>query len=248
MATRELTILEYDDDGTPFVPRHSCFPKSLGDKLVSLPTEVFDMTEADLEASVRPSYSDNIVKKHFLKAFHEASKNGTIISMKAMCYGVMLLQTFSTKLKNPLYGAWLIAPISSYNAVMETYLKVARDRYSELLTMSIKKVGRDGEETDQIDPKKAALLLSVIKNVEDRALGSSLQRQVSVSTKEPATKDGEIAKLNADAVDKRLKELELQLGEKPYNSDDLIEAEVVDATQVQQIIDGNERARSEDEG
>ena len=125
----------------------------------------------------------------------------------------------------------------------------AKKRYADLINMSINKY-KDGEPTNEVDPKKASVLLAVIKNLEDRSMGSALQRQISVSTKEPSGKEDKAA-LDMTAVNKRLKELELQLGESmPATNEEYIEAEVMESVepQIQCIDRAIERIETENDG
>ena len=59
-------------------------------------------------------------------------------------------------------------------------------------------------------PKKAAVLLQVIKNLEDRIKGTAIQRQVNVNASEPTKKTK--SELDMSEVERKLMELEKQLG------------------------------------
>ena len=190
-----------------------------------------------------------MIKRIFWSEFAHADKTGTKVNVKRMLTGVSMQTTFYCKIQNSqAYIPWLLTPIVEYNNVINGFLDKAKDRYEDLISMPIYKF-RNGEITDDVDPKKAAVLLAVIKNLEDRGLGSALQRQVSISTTEPSSKIDESTQLDRESIDKRLMELELQLGEQTYESNqEYIDAEVIsDGSQIQRIDEVKEELPAEND-
>ena len=74
-----------------------------------------------------------------------------------------------------------------------------------------KKKKVDGEIVyyEDICPKKAGILLSTIKQLEDRKLGVAVQRQINVTQKEDSIKAEPV---DSKKMDERLEEIEHKLG------------------------------------
>ena len=243
-------LLEIGDDGNPSIPYVHILPKIVATAFGRCPAAAFSMTESALELAVKPNYLDIQIKKRLWEEFIEMDKTGCNMKVSRMIHGVCNTKTFYSRMQtNPMFVAWLMIPISTYATVIEGFMHDAKKRYADLINMSINKY-KDGEPTNEVDPKKASVLLAVIKNLEDRSMGSALQRQISVSTKEPSGKEDKAA-LDMTAVNKRLKELELQLGESmPATNEEYIEAEVMESVepQIQCIDRAIERIETENDG
>ena len=115
--------------------------------------------------------------------------------------------------------AWVTAPLVPLEMKISAALSIGAERFEELVNMDITTTRRIKNEDDEwvmiqeVDPKKAMVLVTVMKHLADRHMGLAVQKQVNVNISEPNLKDGERADLNMDKVNERLKELEEKLGE-----------------------------------
>jgi len=184
--------------------------------------EQYDGVElAILTAKSKPKPHEHIAKKAFWREYNAAVKAGRRVNTAAFLHDVCSLAVFKKLLLSPIKLAWFMAPSISYSTKVETLLDRSTERYEELINMSImttKKIKVDDEDVliKEVDAKKAMVLLSVIKNLEERVKGSAVQRNVSVKTTEPSGTDTE-ARVDMNAVNTRLKELEEKLGEMPVD-------------------------------
>lgn len=110
--------------------------------------------------------------------------------------------------------AWITSPLDSYEDKSKAALDMVTQRYEDLINMDImttkkRKVGDEWEEYREVCPRKATVLLQVIKNLEDRIKGTAIQRQVNVNTTEPRQKSK--AELDMNEVNNRIIELESRL-------------------------------------
>lgn len=242
-----LTLIDFEEDGTPTIPFSHRFPRTMARALESLPTTYYSMTEMDLASLAKPNYVDMLAKKRVWEDFAVADKTNDRMVLKRALHGVCQPKYLTDKMRNnPAFAAWMIVPIASYTTVIDGFVSKAKERYADLIEMSIFKY-KDGEPTQEVDPKKAAVLLSVIKNLEDRSIGMALQRSISIKTDAPKADKIE---LDAGAVDQRLRELEIQLGEKSFKDNDgYVKAEVIncDSAPVQQLVEDKERSEKEND-
>jgi hypothetical protein len=238
-------LITVNEEGTPEVPYYHKFPKTIATALNKISTDLYDKSIEELETMVRPNHTDRRIKKALWDEFAHADKHGTKMLLKRICHGICNVSHFTKRIGgNPALALWLISPMVEYNDTIESLLEDVKGRYEELINMPIVKF-RDGEPTDEVDPKKAAVLLSVIKNLEDRAVGMALQRSVSI--KQTIGEKDEIVDVDVKRIDERLKELELQLGETTPTGaiENIVDAEVIDCNEapVQRLIDEKERSQ-----
>ena len=136
--------------------------------------------------------------------------------------------------------AWLTSPLTSYEDKTKAALDMVTERYDELISMDITTTRRikdeDGEYRliKETDPKKALVLLQVIKNLEDRIKGTTIQRQISITSGSPSGQGSSPVALDMTAVEDRLKELEKEIG--------VVKEIEYDSTRIQQDdVNGGER-------
>lgn len=217
-ATFNNLIISEDDPTSELAEIKSTMPYQVIAQYHTIPDSFHELSMEDIEKKADIGFSDWKIKTSFWKFYKYAAKSGKRMTVAKVISGITNNKTFTSRfLHNPLRLAWLLSPSTPYQIQVETLLDKSVERYQELIAMKIttkKKIKVDGEEVwiEEVDPKRAMVLLNVIKNLEERAMGSSLQRQLSISAKEPKSKDDERAEVNMDAVDERLKELEEKLG------------------------------------
>jgi hypothetical protein len=188
-----------------------------------IPEDLLYLSEEALRNKLNPSIKYYEVKRSFWEEYTLAHDRG--VNMRNWrIYDGKYSKTFFYKifLKNKTLLAWIISPMVQYEDRVSAALDRSLERYDELINMDItstKKIKDPSAETGyrivtETDPKKALVLLQVIKNLEDRVKGTAVQRQVSVTTSEPSGQGIKSATINKEAIDKRLQELETKLN--PY--------------------------------
>lgn len=223
MASKQPLIITEDSDPYDTAEMQNTLPEAVLNAMNNLPLEYLDMAGEELTAKANPSYNDEKVKVNFWKMFKSCSRRETRMSIKNIVMGYYGKDAFYERIgSNPAWLAWLLTPVESYAVNVETLLNRSVDRYKELVDMDImttrviRWTDEDGEKhsktVKEVDAKKAAVLLQVIKNLEERAHGSSIHRQISVNTSEPTTDKENKSELDMDKVNQKLLELERKLG------------------------------------
>lgn len=188
--------------------------------------------EEEVRSRFKCSVVDHELKQAFWRELALAQKQERKIMDKNIYLNRCASSYFYAKfLYDANRVAWMLHPISSYEDKLEAILDGAISRYNDILKMDITtqrskwEEGVDGKLKKvfymDTDPKKALVLLTAIKNIEDRVKGATLQKQLQIRTSEPSKLDGESADINMTAVDARLKELEEKLN--PYKGDVAVE-------------------------
>lgn len=198
--------------------RPSVYSDKLKESIEAIPEELHSSSEIELRNKVRPDIKLYEIKRAFWEEMCHAQDSGKKMRIWRI-YDEKVSRAYFYKdiLTDPAKMAWITSPLVSYEQKTKAALDMVTERYNELIMMditSIKKIKtEDGEyvEVKETDPKKALVLLQVIKNLEDRIKGTSIQRQVSVSAGSPTGKGGVAASLNMTAVEERLAELEDKL-------------------------------------
>jgi hypothetical protein len=124
--------------------------------------------------------------------------------------GICEHTTLSKKLTCPYKAAFIFRPISDFEEETEMVLQLGAKRLWEIMTMDIS--GKDGK----VDPRRAGILLSAIGLAADRSRGLAVMRSQSVNVN-LSKEDSEGKKIinqmsDPDLLEKRIKELESQLG------------------------------------
>lgn len=242
------------NEETDLVLQNKCvFPDSLREAVEAIPQELYQLEEETLKKRVNPTFKHYEVKKRFWKELERCHKLGDIATfVMAKCYKDILPKTsFERFIRNPEKMAWLTSPLIAYEDLTNAALLKATERYEELLSIDIKTIKKrkddngDWEEYEDICPKKAKLLLDVIKNLEDRVNGLAVQRQISINTKDEG-KD-KTYEFNMESVEGKLKELEEQLdGKAGRDQSPRVLPETVDYSELESTTD-NGRALPDQE-
>lgn len=194
----------------------------------SIPEDYLIKSEKELRSILKPSYQQYQLKGYFWDEIARATQKNTKMTVSRVYENMCSRQHFYDDiLKNKRLMAWLMTPIVEYENKAKAALDKVSERYEELINMEITSIRRikdeDGEVKliEETDPKKAMVLLGVIRNLEERVKGSSIQRQVSVSANTPSTERGEELALDMDAIEGKLKELEKKVN--PFGENKRIE-------------------------
>ena len=175
--------------------RTDILPESLTNGYKKVPEAMKMMDEAELRSKYRITEIDDRVRTSLWKEIQLALNTNTKIKIANIYSGICTYGKFQSMCHSLEKVAFLFIPAVSYETKTEGLLNLAVSRYEELLSMSIttrKKVivsmtkddkGKDKLEyelQDVIDPNRAKVLLEVIKNLEERVKGTSVQRSVNL--------------------------------------------------------------------
>ena len=205
----------------------SVYTDKMKEAIESIPQELYLLSEEALRVRVKPTLKLYEVKRAFWEELLMAQERGKPMRTWRIYDGKMSKTYFYEKVLNStLKMAWITSPLDAYEDKSKAALDMVTARYSDLINMEIttikkRKVDGEWEEYTETCPKKAMVLLQVIKNLEDRIKGTAIQRQVSVTTNEPTKKSK--SELNMSEVENRLMELEYRLhGTEPEERDDSV--------------------------
>lgn len=200
---------------------YSVYSDRVLEAINAIPDHVLNMDEDKLRVIVDPSIKDYELKRAFWAEVLDKQGKKRKIIVSHIYRNIFTKESFYRIIDDVNRMAWIIHPLTSYENKTQAALDKVTERYDELISMDIntsKKI-KDDDGNDkwitETDPKKALVLLQVIKNLEDRIKGTSIQRQVSVHTDRPQNANGlGVGSVDMKAVNERLKELEHQLGDK----------------------------------
>lgn len=211
----------------------SVYTGKIKEAIEAIPPELYELQEETLRAKVEPSYKLYAVRRSFWEELLSAQDQQRSMVAARIYDGHFTRGYFySSILTNHEAMAWITSPIVSYENKTKAALDRVTERYDELINMDIKSTKRiktgekdgAGKEIYQIvtetDPKKAMVLLNVIKNLEDRIKGTAIQRQVNISANKPSDAGGETSTLDMDTVVKKIEELEKQFNPNIKEEDD----------------------------
>jgi len=182
-----------------------------------IPQELYLLSENQLIGRVKPTLKMYEIKRKFWEELLVAQERGKRMRNWRVYDNCCSKEYFYRDIiSNPAKMAWITSPLDSYEDKSKAALDMVTQRYEDLISMDInttkkRKVDGEWEEYQEVCPKKALVLLQVIKNLEDRIKGTAVQRQININTNEPSKKTK--GELDMDAVNSRLIELEEQLNE-----------------------------------
>jgi len=189
-------------------------------RLSEIPMELRRESEKWLRNKLKPSLDQVQFKEQFHKELKLAKERNRKMVIKRIYNGTYKKDFFyENVLYNHLLMAWVTTPLVELEMKISAALSVGVDRFEELVNMDITTSKRIKDENDEwvtvkeIDPKKAMVLVTVMKHLADRHMGLSVQKQVTLNVNEPSLKEGDRSELNMEKVNTRLKELEEKLGE-----------------------------------
>lgn len=194
----------------------SVYSDRVKEAIESVPQELYSLSEEALRVRVKPTLKLYEVKRAFWEELLMAQERGVTMRNWRIYDGKVSKAYFYEKiLTDPAKMAWITSPLDSYEDKSKAALDMVTSRYEDLINMEItttkkRKVDGEWEEYVEVCPKKAAVLLQVIKNLEDRIKGTAIQRQVNVNASEPTKKTK--SELDMSEVERKLMELEKQLG------------------------------------
>jgi hypothetical protein len=197
----------------------SILPKSLREVALKITEEDMAIPEDELEKMVRPAYTLYAMRRNLWREIEKCMRagGGKGVQAPAIWGGVCSKINYQYLLKKKENVVWLMQQAKEYDHYMAVMVDMAMSRYKDLINMEIttqrkvKNVDGEYEMVTQTCPKKAFVLLQTLKQLEDRALGKPVERQIRINEK---AEDGDkVVGFDMDAINNRLKELEHRLGE-----------------------------------
>jgi len=194
----------------------------LAEAIKSIPHEYLLMTENELANKIKPTYVDRGLRVSFWREFERAlathRQNGAPkkITCTMIFQGFCSYQYFYDKfLKDPLRLAWMLTPMLDYQERLEVILSGLHEKLYEISDIEIYKLktGRNGTCKREIHIPAAKLVMEAIKMIEDRVLGTAIQRtsQTNKNLNISGKIEKEAIKVLPSDVDKRIAELEKKL-------------------------------------
>ena len=196
------------------------FPTVFKQRLDAIPEDLRRSSEKELRIQLNPTMDQMQFKQSFHRELKIAKERNRKMVMKRVYEGTYKKDYFyDTVVHNHLLMAWVTTPVVELELKISAALSLGAERFEELVNMDITTSRRIKNEDDEwvmikeIDPKKAMVLVTVMKHLADRHMGLAVQKQVTVNVNEPNLKEGDRAELDMEKVNSRLRELEEKLGE-----------------------------------
>lgn len=212
-------------------------PQYIQERYNNIPEHIRDLSEDDLESYFKPKIALYQIKNRIWDEISKKQRDpNRKITLASIYSGICSDVTLSKYMDNNYILAWFMTPMASYDAIANAVLAKATKRYEDLISIDImvtkKKKNSDGdfEYYQTVDPKKADILLKTIQNIEDRVLGTAVQKNINLSGDLDKTDSNIKVDFNIEEVNKRIKELEGKLSEHKADECDLEEAIIVGKT------------------
>jgi len=152
-----------------------------------VPKELLDKSLIELEAEVKPSKMLKAVKVMFWREVNRAQMHNTVMVSANVWRGACHENTFYNRvLPNPKRMAWLLIPNMESELELKLLYDKGMERLEEIVNMDIRKQDRN-----EIDPKKAEVIMKAIKMIADRVNPVTQkieQKQLKVSISDSNTK------------------------------------------------------------
>lgn len=223
---------------TPLQERHDILPEFLH-RWIQLPDRLRYATDEQLRKEGNLDIRDERLRSNLWREVTRAANTSTMARIKTICDGVCSPETFKRLCTDDIKLAFYFSHYIPYESKAEALLERVADRYQELLSMDIMKKVKipvkktiDGvdkivmEVGEEVDPKKAGVLLEVIRNLEERVKGRAVQRAVNINSTQVEEKPKYQEVTDINLLNDKLKMLEQR-----------ISGEVVDVTDYDELED-----------
>jgi hypothetical protein len=185
----------------------SVLPEEFLARVLLIPDDAMKLPESQLESQGMVSRQDRRVRIQFWHEYEKAAKERRQMNLQTIVEhtGVPSWDGYAEKLYlNPSLFAWLMQPPAGYRLQMEEAQEIGLKRLTDIMELPIM------DSAGKVNVAVAMLILQAFKLVDQRVHGAITQRMVSVNLH--GAEPPPAAKLDMDAVEKRIKELEAQLG------------------------------------
>lgn len=184
-------------------------PDELAQKILALPEETLGISEDTLEKQVVPSRQDRRVRIRFWEEYERAASEQRKMYLGNVVQdtGFPSWESYAVRVEDrPELLLWLMSPPPGYQIQLKEAMEIGMSKLLEILELPL----RDGV-TGKINTSVGLLQLQAFKMIDTRLHGAVTQRMVSVNVNAEKPKDA--VALNMDEIEKKLKQLENDVGD-----------------------------------
>jgi hypothetical protein len=188
-------------------------PPELQARILALPPEILELSENELVAALPGGLTrqDRRLRINFWAEYERAQRaqEGMNLSTVVLDTGLPSWGVYEQRLyQMPALLAWLMQPPPSYQLQIKEAHELGISRLMEILALPLTMT--DGKGNPKINVGVGLLILQAIKLVDNRRMGAPTQKNVQVNV--DAGKAPEGATLSMEQIDRRIEELENNLG------------------------------------
>lgn len=197
-------------------------PERVKQCINAIPDTLLAMDESELMQMGKLTAVDERVRISFWNEVRRADNVKSVAVVRNICRGVCSEGFFYAAMRNPYRAAFIIHEVSAYDKQMESLLSIGVRRLEEILGMDITEMKAVEVDTDldgkpikeyhrEVSPTKARLLLDTIGRVEDRVIGSAVQRVQNTNKTVGAAE--QLPSPDTKLLENEIKLLKQQMGE-----------------------------------
>jgi|GEM_PF-2625347 len=171
-----------------------------------VPIEYWSCSEEELEKLAKPSRTDYALRVAFWNEVRLSGEYAAPIKPQRIYQGICSYANWhQNMLSVPAKLAWLLHPLRDYEKCLEPLLAVMVQRYWEIIQLPIY------DEKGKVMVSSAKLILQLGKQLEDRLLGSSVQRIASQTMQVPTQPKDEFSQQPGESVQAYMERLEREI-------------------------------------
>lgn len=168
-----------------------------------VPQEYWSCSEDELRELVKPSQTDYALRVAFWNEVRLSEQDKILIKPYRIYQGICSYANWHQNvLSVPAKLAWLLQPLRNYEKCLEPLLAVMVERYWEIIQLPIY------DEKGSVQVSSAKLILQLGKQIEDRLLGSSVQRIASQTMQVPAKPKDEFSQRPEESIQAYMERLD----------------------------------------
>ncbi len=165
--------------------------------------ELLEKTEEELRNIAKPTRTDYAIRMSLWNEIRLAQVQSRQVRPLNIYSGISSYNNYYYNiLNNPEKLAWVLQPVQEYEKEVQSMLPRVTDRYYELINMDIK------DDKGHVNPALARILLSAIKQIEERCFGYATKRVESLNINVPASKYSD---LSYEELEKKISEIDAEL-------------------------------------
>lgn len=173
-----------------------------------VPQEYWSCSEDELRELAKPSQTDYALRVVFWNEVRLSEQDKIPIKPYRIYQGICSYANWHQNILSvPAKLAWLLHPLRNYEKCLEPLLAVMVQRYWEIIQLPIH------DKKGNVMVSSAKLILQLGKQIEDRLLGSSVQRIASQSMQVPTQPKDELSQRPGESVQAYMERLEREIKE-----------------------------------
>lgn len=211
-------------------------PDIIKERFNRIPDSIKELTEEEIIKKLKPNSTQYRIRERFWAEFSKCIKEDRprMNFEKVYSHYASTTEFFRRLIRSDLFVAFMFTPIQKYDDQVSSLLNVALGRLDEILNMDIssKRVNKDGEVVETVNPKLAEVLLKAIKHVEERVKGKAVERTVNINmANSPDSKLDEKDLMDIKKIDERINEIESKLGVIPNESNGVHRESIIEVAE-----------------